>query len=82
MGSGPSSEEVRVDEKTVDSNGQVNNNIVIQEARDTHTQMIINEKLLVATYILCLMELIKLLLYGISAYKKHVKNKYGAQNGV
>lgn len=44
--------------KTVDTNGNVNNNIVIQEASDTHRQMIMREKLLFATYVLA--EIIKL----------------------
>lgn len=80
MGSWFSSEEVRTEEKTVDSNGHVNNNIIIQEARDTHSQMIINEKLLFATYVLCLMEVIKLVLYCVGAYNKFIKKKYSGQN--
>lgn len=79
MGSWFSSEETKIEEKTVDSTGHVNNNIIIQEARDTHTQMIANEKLLIATYVLCLMEIIKLTLYCVSAYKKCIKKKYLGQ---
>lgn len=37
-----SSEEF-IEKKTVDSMGHVNNNIVIQEARDTHNQKFISE---------------------------------------
>lgn len=46
MGNIFGSSEERVEEKTIDSNGQVNNNIVIQEARDIHSQLQYNEKLL------------------------------------
>lgn len=77
MGSWFSSEETKVEEKTIDSSGHVNNNIIIQEARDTHLQMINNEKLLVATYLLCLFEIIKLLIFIIGAFKRQLKKKYG-----
>lgn len=78
MGSSESSE-VKVEEKIVDSNGQVNNNVIIQEAKDTHVQMLLNEKLLTATYILVLIELTKLCLYIFCGYKKHLKKKYQAE---
>lgn len=76
MGSWFSSAESKSEEKMVDTNGQVNNNIIIQEAHDTHAQVLINEKLLLATYVLCLIEIFKVVLYLISAYKKHVKKQY------
>lgn len=76
MGSWFSSAESKTDEKLVDTNGQVNNNIIIQEANDTHTQMIINEKLLYATYLLCLIEMFKVILYLVNAYKRHIKKKF------
>lgn len=75
MGSSESSE-VKTEQKFVDANGQVNNNIIIQEAKDTHAQMLLNGKLLYATYFLILIELLKLSLYSFCAYKKSLKRKY------
>lgn len=72
MGLFGSSEE-RIEEKVVDSTGQVNNNIVIQEAHDTHSQLLINEKLLWATYILIALEVIKLAVYLFTTYRKKLK---------
>lgn len=54
------SSEEEVEVKTVDTTGTVNNNIIVQEARDTHSQMISNEKLLFATYLLVAAEALKL----------------------
>lgn len=76
MGGSHSSSEEKIEEKMVDSTGQVNNNIIVQEARDTHSQMLLNEKLLWATYLLVVIELAKLFLYIFSAYKKNLKKKY------
>lgn len=59
MGGFSSSEEV-TEEKAVDSNGHVNNNIIIQEAKDTHLHAALSEKLLFATYALVALEIIKL----------------------
>lgn len=81
MGSWFSSEETKVEEKTIDSSGHVNNNIIIQEAKDTHHQMIINEKMLIATYALCFFETIKLLIYTTSAFKRYMKKKYERRQG-
>lgn len=71
---GSSEEETEM--KTVDSNGNVNNNIIIQEARDTHSQMLLNERLLYATYILVGAEMIKLGIYLYHSFKKTLKKKY------
>lgn len=76
MGSSQSSEEQKYEEKTVDSNGHVNNNIVIQEARDTHSQLIIEEKLLLVAYAVCIIEVVKLGIYFFEACKKYFKKKY------
>lgn len=81
MGSSSSTEENRED-KTIDSNGQVNNNIVIQEARDTHYQMVISEKLLYATYILISIELFKFIIFSIAAFKRNLKKRYGKRDNV
>lgn len=78
MGSSESSE-VKIEVKIVDSNGQVNNNVIIQEAKDTHVQMLLNEKLLWATYSLVLIELSKLCIYIFCSYKKNLKKKYQSE---
>lgn len=77
MGSSQSSEETEV--KAVDSNGNINNNIILQEAHDTHAQMVINEKMLWAAYALVLAEVIKLGIYMFNVFRKTLKKKY--QNG-
>lgn len=68
--------EESVEQKVVDSNGQVNNNIVIQEEKDIHSQLMNNEKLLYATYILIMFEFIKLAVYLFNSYKKKIKKIY------
>lgn len=75
MGWFDSSEEV-VEEKMVDSNGNVNNNIIIQEARDTHIQAALSEKLLFGTYILIAIETLKLTICIVSMWKRQMKKKY------
>jgi hypothetical protein len=70
------SSEEKMEVKTVDSNGNINNNVIIREAADTHSQMLIGEKLLVATYILVAAELIKLGLHIFYSFKKTLKKKY------
>lgn len=69
-------EEVNV----VDSKGHVNNNIVIQAARDTHEQMLMSESLLWATLFMCLCEIIKLFIYVYNAHNKKIKRKYQSNN--
>lgn len=64
------SSEENIESKTVDSNGNINNNIILQEASDTHHQMLTNEKLLVATYLLVLAELLKLALYVFGSLRR------------
>lgn len=78
MGLWSSSEET--DSKVVDTNGQVNNNVIIQEANDTHDQLLVNGKLLIATYILVAFEIIKILIYAFAAYKKKMKKTYRNNN--
>lgn len=82
MGSWFSKEEIKIDEKVVDTNGAINNNIILREVNDTHSQMLINQDLLYATYFLCLIEAIKLAIYLFNAYKKHVKKQYSRNGGV
>lgn len=71
-----SSSEEKIDEKMVDSNGHVNNNIIIQEAEDTHLQAALSEKLLFCTYILVLLEIVKLTICLYTTWKRHMKKKY------
>lgn len=79
MGWFGSSEETN-EENLVDSNGHVNNNIVIQEARDTHFQAATSEKLLFATYVLVELETIKLLICFYSMWRRQMKKKYNNNN--
>lgn len=74
MGIFGSSEE-NSESKVIDTNGNVNNNIVLlqQEARDTHDQMVLNQKMFIASCILILFEAIKLTVFVISSYKKKLK---------
>lgn len=69
----------RAESRTIDTSGNVNNNIVIQEAADTHTAMILNEKLLFATYMLVAAELLKLGLYIFHVIRKAHKKRYSAK---
>lgn len=71
---GSSEEETEI--KTVDSNGNINNNVIIQEAKDTHSQMLIGERLLCATYILVGAEVIKLGIYLFTCLRRAFKKKY------
>lgn len=81
MGIFGSSEE-SVEEKTVDSTGHVNNNIVIQEARDTHQQVLIGERLMYATYVLVIAEIIKLGIYLYTQWRNKIKKKYESTRAV
>lgn len=78
MGLFGSSEE-RIDEKVIDTAGNVNNNIIIQEARDTHDQVRINEKMLHTMYLMCGIEIAKLIIYAFHRFKKSVKKRYSNQ---
>lgn len=75
MGIFGSSEE-SIETKTVDSNGQVNNNIIIQEARDVHSQMMLSEKLVFGTYVLIGLEIVKISICVFSTFKRYMKKKY------
>lgn len=61
MGGGES----KVETKTVESTGHVNNNLVIQEPVPIQTDEII--------ILLCVIAVIKILELGIFVYKQHVK---------
>lgn len=73
MGNEASQEETEV--KMVDTNGNVNNNIIIQqkEAKDVHTQMLISEKLYWANCILIMFEVWKVGVYIFHSVKKSWK---------
>lgn len=79
MGIFGSSEE-KVEEKTIDSTGNVNNNIVIQESRDIHGMLKIDEKILYIMYIMCVVEIIKLGIYVYGSFRKTLKKKYHSKN--
>lgn len=68
MGLFGSSEETN-NEKTVDTAGNVNNNIVIQqqEVKDLHNQLMLNQKMLIAAY---------LLVFFYTQFRKSMKKRY------
>lgn len=71
-----SSEEVKVDEKLIDTNGQVNNNIIIGKAKDTHECMLLDQKIFIILCLLFFVEIIKLAVQIVVAYNKFIKKKY------
>lgn len=73
------SSEERIEEKTVDTTGTVNNNIILQEARDTHDQMRLNEKMLFVMYTMCTVEVIKLAMYVYCNFRRKMKKRYADQ---
>lgn len=76
---GSESSEIKTEEKAIDSMGHVNNNIVVQGARDNHQQVIVSERLLIATYLLVCAEVIKLLIYFYSQCRSNLKKRYGGK---
>lgn len=79
MGIFGSSEESN-EETMIDSSGHVNNNIIIQEAKDTHVQAELSEKLVIGTYILISLEIVKLIICSYNVWKRHIKKKYTNTN--
>lgn len=79
MGIFGSSEE-NTEVKTIDSSGHVNNNIIIREADDIHSQLDVSSKLLFATYVLIIIEILKLLILSFSGIKRKWKKKYSRNN--
>lgn len=77
-----SSDEETTEEKLVDTAGHVNNNVIIQEARDTHLQAILIEKLVYGTYILIALELVKLAICSYNMMRRQVKKRYSGNNPV
>lgn len=71
-----SSDEEQNEETLVDSSGHVNNNIIIQEARDTHYQATLSEKLVYCSYILIAFEVLKLTICTYNMWKRQMKKKY------
>lgn len=62
--------------KNVDTTGMVNNNIILQEAKDTHDQLAISERLVFGTYVLIGLEVVKIVICLISAYRRRLKKQY------
>lgn len=79
MGWFDSSEEI-IEEKLVDCNGNVNNNIIIQEAKDTHLQATLSERLLTATYFLVALETAKWAICFYNMWRRQIKKKYNKNN--
>lgn len=75
MGIFGSSEE-HIEEKLIDTTGQVNNNIVIQEAKDVHEQLKTNENTFIVLCVMCSIEVIRLGLYLYYKLRKNIKKQY------
>lgn len=73
---GSSSSEENIEDNGIDSLGHVNNNVIVQTAADTHTQVGLHERLLMATYILVMAELTKLAIYVYTQWRSKIKKKY------
>lgn len=70
--------EESIENKAIDSSGNINNNIILrEEARDTHDQLLLNQKLFIASCLLVAFETIKLTMYIISSYKRKLKKAIG-----
>lgn len=67
MGSTESKEEV----KTVDSNGMVNNNIVIQDQVKIH-----NNEIIILLYIICVIKVFEFIVFMYKFHTKSLKKKY------
>lgn len=70
MGSSESKEESKV----IDSNGQVNNNIVLTESVD-----IKNLEIVVLLYIICIVKFLEFIVFVYKCHQKHIKKKYRNQ---
>lgn len=68
--------------KNIDTAGQVNNNIVIQqqEAKDIHAQLKINDQMLTIMFAMFVLEVIKFILYVFFKFKKNLKKRYSVQS--
>lgn len=67
MGSSESKEEI----KAVDTNGNVNNNVVIHEPVPIH-----NAEMMVLLYILCIVKIIQFIFFVYTYHVKRLKKRY------
>lgn len=70
------SSEERDESKLVDTNGQVNNNVIIQEARDVHDSRRSNEQMVMLMYFMCGLEIVKCAMYIYCKFVRKMKKKY------
>lgn len=63
-------------EERINSAGHVNTNVIIQEARDTHTQMLYGEKMYYLTLALVGFGTVKLAVFLFNAYTGRIKKLY------
>ena len=61
--------------KTVDSNGNVNNNVVIQEQNSSNSF-----EMKILLYIVCIIKIIELLIFIYKFHRKNLKRKYTNPN--
>lgn len=67
MGSGQSQQET----KTIESSGQVNNNVVIQETEDVYSM-----ELVILLSLLCALKILEIGIFLYNKYKQQMKKKY------
>lgn len=67
MGSSQSQQET----KTIESSGQVNNNVVIQETEDVYSM-----ELVILLSLLCALKILEMGIFLYNKYKQQMKRKY------
>lgn len=63
--------------KILDSTGQVNNNVVIEEPMSVH-----NQEMIVLLYIIAAVKLLEFILYVYNGHSRYLKRKYDKQNKI
>lgn len=76
---GGSSEEIN-NQKQIDATGNINNNVIIQEAHDVHEQLKLNEKVVNLMYAMCALEIIKFGMYIYCKFIRKMKKKYSGNS--
>lgn len=61
----------QVEKKTIESTGQVNNNVVIQETEDVYSMEIV-----ILLSLLCALKILEISIFLYNKYKQQMKKKY------
>lgn len=64
------------EKKTVDSTGEVNNNVVVQETVDVYSS-----EMVILLSILCILKIIELGCYLYTTHNRNLKKKYSQSQG-